>query len=170
MSMMVERDMGRILLDLSDEVIKRLDILKQQRNLPRAELLREAVEQYLEKQSQAEFTISGALGIWQECESTAGVRHEAARCHYSGYCACSSPRTGDAQYQGFCGTTGRYFTLCAVNRAEYTARFNAGNYSPSPGNRNGLIELRANPSCSIRASSTNEARSSATASTFGSFS
>ena len=75
MSMMVERDMGRILLDLSDEVIKRLDILKQQRNLPRAELLREAVEQYLEKQSQAEFTISGALGIWQECEED-GVEYE----------------------------------------------------------------------------------------------
>lgn len=75
MSMMVERDMGRILLDLSDEVIKRLDILKQQRNLPRAELLREAVEQYLEKQSQAELMISGALGIWQECEED-GVEYE----------------------------------------------------------------------------------------------
>lgn len=75
MSMMVERDMGRILLDLSDEVIKRLDILKQQRNLPRAELLREAVEQYLEKQSQAELTISGALGIWQGCEED-GVEYE----------------------------------------------------------------------------------------------
>nr|WP_255581155.1 CopG family transcriptional regulator [Kluyvera sp. EC_51] len=75
MSVMVERDMGRILLDLSDEVIKRLDILKQQRNLPRAELLREAVEQYLEKQSQAELMISGALGIWQECEED-GVEYE----------------------------------------------------------------------------------------------
>ncbi|VDZ65849.1 Ribbon-helix-helix protein, copG family [Citrobacter freundii] len=47
MSMMAGMDMGRILLDLSDEVIKRLDDLKVQRNLPRAELLREAVEQYL---------------------------------------------------------------------------------------------------------------------------
>ena len=45
-----------------------------------------------------------------------------------------------------------------------------GNYSPSPGNRNGLIELRAKPSCSIFASRISEARSSATASTFGSFS
>lgn len=43
-------------------------------------------------------------------------------------------------------------------------------YSPSPGNRNGLMELRAKPSCSMRASSTSEARSSATGSTFGSFS
>ena len=45
-----------------------------------------------------------------------------------------------------------------------------GDYSPSPGNRNGLIELRAKPSCSIFASRISEARSSATASTFGSFS
>ena len=45
-----------------------------------------------------------------------------------------------------------------------------GVYSPSPGNRNGLMELRAKPSCSMRASSTSDARSSATASTFGSFS
>lgn len=46
MSAMAGMDMGRILLDLSDEVIKRLDDLKVQRNLPRAELLREAVDQY----------------------------------------------------------------------------------------------------------------------------
>jgi hypothetical protein len=45
--MMTGTNMGRILLDLSDDVIKRLEDLKQQRNLPRAELLREAVEQYL---------------------------------------------------------------------------------------------------------------------------
>ena len=57
MGMMAGMDMGRILLDLSDEVIKRLDDLKVQRNLPRAELLREAVEQYLERQDQAETTI-----------------------------------------------------------------------------------------------------------------
>lgn len=44
--MMTGTNMGRILLDLSDDVIKRLEDLKQQRNLPRAELLREAVEQY----------------------------------------------------------------------------------------------------------------------------
>ena len=42
--------------------------------------------------------------------------------------------------------------------------------TPSPGNRNGLIELRAKPSCSILASRISEARSSATASTFESFS
>ena len=58
MSMMAERDMGRILLDLSDDVIQRLDDLKVQRNIPRAELLREAVEQYLEKQDRAKDTIS----------------------------------------------------------------------------------------------------------------
>ncbi len=68
MSMMAGMDMGRILLDLSDEVIKRLDDLKVQRNLPRAELLREAVEQYLERQDQAKTTISRALGLWQGCE------------------------------------------------------------------------------------------------------
>ena len=68
MSVMIGLDMGRILLDLSDDVIKRLDDLKVQRNLPRAELLREAVEQYLERQDQAETTISSALGLWQGCE------------------------------------------------------------------------------------------------------
>ena len=68
-------DMGRILLDLSDEVIKRLDDLKVQRNLPRAELLREAVEQYLERQDQAKTTISRALGLWQGCEED-GVEYQ----------------------------------------------------------------------------------------------
>ena len=75
MSMMTGMDMGRILLDLSDEVIKRLDDLKVQRNLPRAELLREAVEQYLERQDQAETTISRALGLWQGCEED-GVEYQ----------------------------------------------------------------------------------------------
>lgn len=60
--MMAGMDMGRILLDLSDDVIKRLDDLKVQRNLPRAELLREAVEQYLERQDRAETTISESIG------------------------------------------------------------------------------------------------------------
>ena len=54
--------MGRILLDLSDDVIRRLDSLKHQRNLPRAELLREAVEQYLEKQNTT--SARNALGLW----------------------------------------------------------------------------------------------------------
>lgn len=75
MSVMIGLDMGRILLDLSDEVIKRLDDLKVQRNLPRAELLREAVEQYLERQDQAETTISNALGLWQGCEED-GVEYQ----------------------------------------------------------------------------------------------
>ncbi|EEZ5200173.1 CopG family transcriptional regulator [Escherichia coli] len=56
-------DMGRIILDLSNEVIKRLDDLEVQRNLPRAELLREAVDQYLVNQSQTART--SAFGIWQ---------------------------------------------------------------------------------------------------------
>ncbi len=75
MSMIAGRDVGRILLDLSDDVIKRLEDLKQQRNLPRAELLREAVEQYLERQGQAETTIADALGLWQRCEED-GVEYE----------------------------------------------------------------------------------------------
>lgn len=75
MSMVAERDMGRILLDLSDDAIRRLDELKQQRNQPRAELLREAVEMYLEKQNQAEQAIADALGIWQACEED-GVEFE----------------------------------------------------------------------------------------------
>lgn len=73
--MMAGMDMGRILLDLSDDVIKRLDDLKAQRNLPRAELLREAVEQYLERQDRAEITISNALGLWQGCEED-GVEYQ----------------------------------------------------------------------------------------------
>ena len=75
MSMLAESDMGRILLDLPDDVIKRLDDLKAQRNLPRAELLREAVEQYLEKQDWAKYSISGALGLWQGCEED-GVEYQ----------------------------------------------------------------------------------------------
>ena len=56
-------DMGRILLDLSNEVIKQLDDLEVQRNLPRADLLREAVDQYLINQSQTART--SVPGIWQ---------------------------------------------------------------------------------------------------------
>jgi predicted transcriptional regulator len=51
MSLSADLDMGRILIDLSDDVIQRLDNLKQLRNRPRAELLREAIEQYLDQQS-----------------------------------------------------------------------------------------------------------------------
>ena len=61
--MIAGMDMDGILLDLSDDVIKRLEDLKQQRNLPQAELLREAVELYLERQAKA--LISNALGLWQ---------------------------------------------------------------------------------------------------------
>lgn len=54
--------MGRILIDLSDDVIQRLDNLKQLRNQPRAELLREAIELYLDQQSTS--VIRDALGLW----------------------------------------------------------------------------------------------------------
>jgi predicted transcriptional regulator len=50
------------LIDLSDDVIQRLDNLKQLRNQPRAELLREAIELYLDQQSSA--VIRDALGLW----------------------------------------------------------------------------------------------------------
>lgn len=66
-------DMGRIILDLSNEVIKRLDNLEVQRNLPRAELLREAVDQYLVNQSQTART--SAFGIWQGREED-GVEYQ----------------------------------------------------------------------------------------------
>ena len=62
MSVLAELDMGRILIDLSDDVIQRLDNLKQLRNQPRAELLREAIEQYLDQQSSS--VIRDALGLW----------------------------------------------------------------------------------------------------------
>ncbi|MCU6676457.1 ribbon-helix-helix domain-containing protein [Leclercia tamurae] len=62
MSLSVDIDMGRILIDLSDDVIQRLDNLKQLRNQPRAELLREAIELYLDQQSSS--VIRDALGLW----------------------------------------------------------------------------------------------------------
>ncbi|HDT2077848.1 ribbon-helix-helix protein, CopG family [Enterobacter cloacae] len=62
MSFLVELNMGRILIDLSDDVIQRLDNLKQLRNQPRAELLREAIEQFLDQQSSS--VIRDALGLW----------------------------------------------------------------------------------------------------------
>lgn len=62
MSFLTDLDMGRILIDLSDDVIQRLDNLKQLRNRPRAELLREAIEQYLDQQSSS--VIRDALGLW----------------------------------------------------------------------------------------------------------
>ncbi|ENB8999597.1 hypothetical protein ABIZ31_001903 [Escherichia coli] len=66
-------DIGRIILDLSNEVIKQLDDLEVQRNLPRTELLREAVDQYLVNQSQTVRT--SAFGIWQGCEED-GVEYQ----------------------------------------------------------------------------------------------
>lgn len=62
MSMAMEMSMGRILIDLSDDALQRLESLKQLRNLPRAELIREAVEQYLDRQSTS--VIREALGLW----------------------------------------------------------------------------------------------------------
>ncbi|MBJ5870265.1 ribbon-helix-helix protein, CopG family [Salmonella enterica subsp. enterica serovar Derby] len=62
MSLLAELSMDRILIDLSDDVIQRLDNLKQLRNQPRAELLREAIEQYLDQQSSS--VIRDALGLW----------------------------------------------------------------------------------------------------------
>lgn len=62
MTLLADLDMGRILIDLSDDVIQRLDNLKQLRNQPRAELLREAIELYLDQQSAS--VIRDALGLW----------------------------------------------------------------------------------------------------------
>lgn len=61
-------DMGRILLDLSNEVIKQLDDLEVQRNLPRADLLREAVDQ-------SQTARTSVPGIWQGCEED-GVEYQ----------------------------------------------------------------------------------------------
>lgn len=66
-------DMGRILLNLSNELFKQLDDLEVQRNLPRAELLREAVDQYLVNQSQT--ARASAFGIWQGSEED-GVEYQ----------------------------------------------------------------------------------------------
>ena len=62
MSLLADLTMGRILIDLSDDVIQRLDNLKQLRNRPRAELLREAIELYLDQQNSS--VIREALGLW----------------------------------------------------------------------------------------------------------
>ena len=73
MSVLAELDMGRILIDLSDDVIQRLDNLKQLRNQPRAELLREAIELYLDQQSSS--VIRNALGLWGD-RKEAGLEYE----------------------------------------------------------------------------------------------
>ncbi|MDR2262091.1 MAG: ribbon-helix-helix protein, CopG family [Enterobacter asburiae] len=73
MSLLVNLDMGRILIDLSDDVIQRLDNLKQLRNQPRAELLREAIEQYLDQQSTS--VIRDALGLWGDQQED-GLEYE----------------------------------------------------------------------------------------------
>lgn len=73
MRIMAGMDMGRILLDLSDDVLQRLDDLKQLRNKPRAELLREAVEQYLDRQSSS--VIREALGLWGDSQED-GLEYE----------------------------------------------------------------------------------------------
>ena len=62
MSLLADLTMGRILIDLSDDVIQRLDNLKQLRNRPRAELLREAIALYLDQQNSS--VIREALGLW----------------------------------------------------------------------------------------------------------
>lgn len=62
MSLLADLTMGRILIDLSDDVIQRLDNLKQLRNRQRAELLREAIELYLDQQNSS--VIREALGLW----------------------------------------------------------------------------------------------------------
>ena len=54
-------------------MIKQLDDLEVQRNLPRAELLREAVDQYLVNQSQT--ARASAFGIWQGSEED-GVEYQ----------------------------------------------------------------------------------------------
>ena len=64
MSMILEMGVARILLDVSDDVIRRLDGLKQLRDRPRAELLREAIEQYLDRQSPS--VLRDALGLWSD--------------------------------------------------------------------------------------------------------
>ncbi|MGK0603065.1 ribbon-helix-helix protein, CopG family [Yokenella regensburgei] len=73
MSLVADLEMGRILIDLSDDVIQRLDNLKQLRNQPRAELLREAIEQYLDKQGTS--VIREALGLWGDQEED-GLEYE----------------------------------------------------------------------------------------------
>ncbi|HAV1598559.1 TPA: ribbon-helix-helix protein, CopG family [Enterobacter hormaechei subsp. steigerwaltii] len=73
MSVLAELDMGRILIDLSDDVIQRLDNLKQLRNQPRAELLREAIELYLDQQSSS--VIRNALGLWGD-RKEGGLEYE----------------------------------------------------------------------------------------------
>ena len=73
MSLLAGLDMGRILIDLSDDVIQRLDNLKKLRNKPRAELLREAIELYLDQQNVS--VIRDALGLWGD-QKVDGLEYE----------------------------------------------------------------------------------------------
>lgn len=73
MSLLADLTMGRILIDLSDDVIQRLDNLKQLRNRPRAELLREAIELYLDQQNSS--VIREALGLWGN-QQEGGLEYE----------------------------------------------------------------------------------------------
>ncbi len=73
MTLLAKLEMGRIPIDLSDNVIQRLDNLKQLRNQSRAELLREAIEQYLDQQSSS--VIRDALGLWGN-EQEGGLEYE----------------------------------------------------------------------------------------------
>ncbi|MCI1900532.1 MAG: ribbon-helix-helix domain-containing protein [Enterobacter sp.] len=73
MSLLADLDMGRILIDLSDDVIQRLDNLKKLRNKPRAELLREAIELYLDQQNVS--VIRDALGLWGD-QKVDGLEYE----------------------------------------------------------------------------------------------
>ena len=51
-------------LTVSDDVIRRLDGLRLLRDRPRSELLCEAIEQYLDRQSPSE--LRDALGLWSD--------------------------------------------------------------------------------------------------------
>lgn len=66
----------RTIVDIPDSYVKRLDELKQQRGVSRSELVREAVERYLE--SAAGSTDDIAFGVWaaEGAEREDGVAYQ----------------------------------------------------------------------------------------------
>lgn len=64
--------MNTVFLHLSEETIKRLNKLRGWRKVSRSAILREAVEQYLERQ---QFPVRKVKGIWQGCEED-GVEYQ----------------------------------------------------------------------------------------------
>lgn len=66
--------MGRIIIDLPDEDIRQLDSLKEIRAIPRAEIIRQAIDGYLKQNKITDNT--RAFGLWSDTDITDGVVYQ----------------------------------------------------------------------------------------------